>query len=250
MRVTPAVMVAAMVVFGTGLAEAQTDGPRVLLSVNLGLQPGSETIADAGVFTLYDEAGSLAVSGDASTGALFDIGAAYRVAGRVTAGISYQRSSSANDWDVSGLAPHPLFFNQPRSFTATAPELERSESAFHFSVGYLLQATDRLDLHIYGGPTVFGLSQQVVSAVTVTEANPQFTAVNVTPTVETHEENAWGAHLGFDAAYTVAANGSSTFGLGAFLRYAAASADLPVVSGTVETDLGGYQFGAGVRFRF
>ena len=57
-------------------------------------------------------------------------------------------------------------------------------------------------------------------------------------------------HLGFDAAYTVVANGSSTFGLGAFLRYAAANADLPVVSGTVETDLGGYQFGAGVRFRF
>ena len=49
---------------------------------------------------------------------------------------------------------------------------------------------------------------------------------------------------------TVAANGSSSFGLGAFLRYAAASTDIPVVSGPVETDLGGYQFGAGIRFRF
>ena len=48
MRVAPAVMVAAMVAFGAGLAEAQTDGPRVLLSVNLGLQPGSEAITDAG----------------------------------------------------------------------------------------------------------------------------------------------------------------------------------------------------------
>ena len=132
MRVAPAVMVVAMVAFGAGLAEAQTDGPRVLLSVNLGLQPGSEAITDAGTFTLYDEAGALNVSGEASTGALFDLGVAFRVTGRVTAGLSYQRSSSANDWDVSGLAPHPLFFNQPRSFTATVAELERSENGVPF----------------------------------------------------------------------------------------------------------------------
>jgi hypothetical protein len=250
MRVAPAVLVVAVVAIGAGPAMAQTDGPRVLLSVNLGLQPGSEPLADAGTFTVYDEAGALAVSGEASTGALLDIGAAYRVAGRVTAGLSYQRSSSANAWELSGLAPHPLFFNQPRPFTATVDDVERSENAFHFSIGYLLQATDRLDLHIYGGPTLFGLSQQVVAGVTVNEGSSPFTTVTVTPTIETREENAWGAHLGFDAAYIVAANGSSSFGLGAFVRYAAASTDIPIVSGAVETDLGGYQFGAGARFRF
>ena len=76
MRVAPAVMVVAMVALGAGPAEAQTDVPRVLLSVNLGLQPGSEALTDAGTFTLYDEAGALAVSGEASTGALFDLGVA------------------------------------------------------------------------------------------------------------------------------------------------------------------------------
>ena len=59
MRVAPAAMVVAMVALGAGPAVAQTAGPRVLLSVNLGLQPGSEALADAGTFTLYDEAGLL-----------------------------------------------------------------------------------------------------------------------------------------------------------------------------------------------
>jgi hypothetical protein len=247
MRFAPAVMAMALATtFGAGLAEAQSDGPRVLLSVNVGIQPGSEQIGDATTFPLYDETGVVTADGEASTGALMDFGAAFRVSGQITAGIAFHRTSSANAWNVNGTAPHPLFFNQPRSFSVVASDLERVETGVHFTIGYLLPITDKLDLHIYGGPTLFNVSQEVVSGVTVTEANPQFTAVNAAPTVSKQEESAWGPNLGFDLSYLI----TRSFGLGGYMRYAAASADIPVMANTVETDLGGFQVGAGVRFRF
>jgi hypothetical protein len=232
---------------GAGMAEAQSDGPRVLLSVNAGLQPGSEQLGDAGTFPLYDETGLLTVDGEASTGALFDFAAHIRVARRVTVGFGMQHGGSEHGWNVNGTAPSPVFFNQPRPFSTVAEGLKRSENAFHFSVGYLLPVNDRFDLLVYGGPTLFQLEQDVVSAVTVNET-PSF---GVTPTVERREEDSWGAHLGFDATYALMQNsGGSSFGLGAFVRWAGGSTDLPIISNTVETDLGGFQIGAGVRFRF
>ena len=153
MRVAPAVMVVAMVAFGAGRPMAQTDDPRVLLSLNLGLQPGIGELTDAGAFTLYDEAGALAVSGDASTGALLDMGVAARVAGRVTPGCPGSARPAPTTPQSAARRPTRSSSTSRGRSRRRRPRSSASESAFHFSVGYLLQATDRLDVHIYGGPT-------------------------------------------------------------------------------------------------
>jgi hypothetical protein len=255
MRVAAAV-VAAMVAFGSGVAFAQTEEPRFMLSLNGAFEPGDEEFTDDGQFTLYDEAGRITVAGRSSTGALLDMGAAARVSGRFTLGLGFQRGASADEATLTGTAPHPLFFNRPRSFSVSVPEIKRIEQAVHFSAGALVQLTEKLDVHIYGGPSQFRFSQQVPIIDTnepqrqITEANAAGTAVNVTPTIVARKRNVWGGHIGADFSYPVAQIGNGTFRLGAFIRYAQASSEFEVVSNTVSTKVGGVQMGGGIRVRF
>jgi hypothetical protein len=239
-----------MLAFGPGAAFAQTEEPRFMLSLNGAFEPGDEEFTDDGQFTLYDETGRITVSGRSSTGALLDMGAAVRVSGRFTLGLTGQRGASADEATVTGQAPHPIFFNRPRSFSVTVPETKRIEQALHFSAGALIQLTEKLDVHVYGGPSQFRFSQQVVGEVVITEAGGTFTAVNATPTIVARKRNVWGGHIGADFSYPVAQIGNGTFRLGAFLRYAQASSEFQVVSNTVSTKVGGVQMGGGVRVRF
>jgi hypothetical protein len=249
MRVAAAVVVA-MLAFGPGLAFAQTDEPRFMLSLNGAFEPGDEEFTDDGPFTLYDEAGRITVTGRSSTGALLDMGVAARVTGRFTLGLSGHRGASADEATVTGQAPHPIFVNRPRSFSVTVPETKRIEQALHFSAGALVQLTEKLDVHIYGGPSQFRFSQQVVGDVVVAETGGAFTSVNVTPTIVARKRNVWGGHIAADFSYPVAQIGNGDFRLGAFMRYAQASSEFLVKSNTVSTKVGGVQMGVGVRVRF
>jgi hypothetical protein len=250
MRVAAAAVVAVVVFCGAETAFAQTDESRFMLSVNAAYEPGDEEFTDTGTFTLYDEAGVLTVSGRSSTGAIFDFGAAVRVTGQFTLGLSYHRGASADEQTASGLAPHPVVFNRPRPFSVTVPEAKRIEQAVHISAGYLVPLGEKFDLHIYGGPTQFRYSQQVIGSVTITEASGAFTAVNATPTVVARKENIWGGHIGADMSYPIATSGVTSFRLGGYIRYAQASSEFLVVSNNVETETGGVQYGAGLRVRF
>lgn len=249
MRVAAAVVVA-MLAFGPGAAFAQTEEPRFMLSLNGAFEPGDEEFTDDGQFTLYEEAGRITVSGRSSTGALLDMGVAARVAGRFTLGVNAHRGASADEATVTGQAPHPIFFNRPRSFSVTVPETKRIEQALHFSAGFLVPLGEKLDVHIYGGPSQFRFSQQVVGDVTISEASSAFTSVNVTPTVVARKRNVWGGHIAADFSYPVAQIGNGSFRLAGFIRYAQASSEFQVVSNTVSTKVGGVQMGGGLRVRF
>ena len=250
MRFLAAIAVVSGVMFGAQGASAQTDETRFMLSLNGAFEPGDEAFTDDGPFTLYDEAGRLTVSGRSSTGAILDMGVAARVAGRFTLGVSGHRGASSGDATVAGQAPHPLFFNRPRRFSVVVPETKRIEQALHFSGGMLIGLGEKLDVHIYGGPTQFRFSQQVVGDVLIREANAANTAVDVTPTIVARKRNVWGGHVAADFSYPLFQIGNGVFRLGAFVRYAQASSEFQVVTNTVTTKIGAMQYGGGVRVRF
>jgi len=239
-----------MVAIGPSTAWAQTDESRFMLSLNGAFEPGDEDFTDDGSFTLYDEAGRITVSGRSSTGAILDAGVGARIVGRFTLGVSGHRGASADEATVSGQAPHPIFFNRPRSFSVTVAETKRIEQALHFSAGVLIPLGEKLDVHVYGGPSQFRFSQQVVGEVVIQEANAAATAVNVTPTIVARKKNVWGGHIAADFSYPLFQIGNGSFRLGAFVRYAQASSEFQVVSSTVSTKVGAIQYGGGIRVRF
>jgi hypothetical protein len=246
MRVAAAVVVA-VAVLGPNAAFAQAEEPRFLISASAGFQPGDQAVADDGTFPLYDETGRLSVASDVAIGAFWDLSVAVRVTRGFTVGVGAHRGSGTDPIEVSGLAPHPVFFNRPRPFAATVDEAERIEKAFHLSAGYLVPLGTKFDVHVFAGPSKFRFEQDVVDSVTVSDTGGTFSA---TPNVVTRKKSTWGGHFGADVSYPIYQSLATSVRLGAFLRYAKASSEMPVVSNTIDTDVGGVQYGGGIRFRF
>jgi hypothetical protein len=113
----------------------------------------------------------------------------------------------------------------------------------------MLPLNDRISVHVLLGPSFFTVSQDVVEDVTLVEAAP-FTTVNATANVVERKESPVGFNIGADVAYNAYTRDRLKVGAGMFLRFAGASADLQVFDNTVESELGGFQIGFGVRTRF
>lgn len=253
MRFVTALAVAG-VLAGATSAAAQSDESRFFLSVSGAFEPGSQTYQDDSTFTLYEETGKIGVGSDSSSGAVLDFGVGARVAGNFLVAASFHRTSSLSEATVTGQAPHPIFFDRPRTFSATVPDMKRTEQGLHLSLGYRIPLGDKLDLQVTAGPSQFRFSQEVVTLpaaprLAVTETSNLAT---VTPNLETvrRKKNAWGGHVGGDLSYAVYQNDTTSFRLGAYVRYAEAASDFQVVNNTVSTKIGGIQFGGGLRVRF
>jgi hypothetical protein len=245
-----AALAVAGVVAGAHSANAQTDDSRFYINLNGAFEPGSQTYTDDGTFRLYDEDGRLTASSEVSSGAVLDFAAGGRVAGNFTFGLGFHRTSSSDAATVTGSAPHPIFFNRPRTFSQTLDALTRTEQALHISVGYLVSVGEKLDLHITAGPSQFRLAQQVPGSVSIAETSGAFTTVQATVAIENRKRNAWGGHVAADLSYPIFESDTTTFRLGAFVRYAEAASEFRVISNPVNTKIGGVQFGGGVRVRF
>lgn len=253
MRCVTALAVAGVLASATGAA-AQADESRFFLSVSGAFEPGTQTFADDGTFRLYEETGRLSVGGESSSGAVLDFGVGARVTGNFLVAASFHRTSSIADATVSGQAPHPIFFDRPRNFSATVSDMKRTEQGLHLSVGYRIPLGEKLDLQVFAGPSQFRFSQEVVT-VPDPPASPVTETANlstVTPNLITakRKKNAWGGHVGGDLSYAVYQSDTTSFRLGAYVRYAEASSEFQVVSNSVSTKIGGIQFGGGLRVRF
>jgi len=224
---------------------------RVYMNVGFGVESGDSTLADSKTLTIYEENGTVGASSTYTSGSLFDVGIGFRVWRNVSVGVAYHQEQNTADYAITGTAPHPIFFNQPRPFTATAAgDQFRQEKAIHMQLGYMVPISSKLDVMVFAGPSWFRLEQPVVSNVTIAEQGTAFTQVVVTSTVESRKKSPVGFNAGVDVSYLAWQNDSVRLGAGAFVRYAAAKADVLLLSTEQSTDIGGLQFGFGGRIRF
>jgi hypothetical protein len=247
-----------LVVFGvlmTAGSEAAAQGiggavdDRVFLSIGFGVEAGSSDMNDTKTYTLYDEPATTTVETSWSSGSFFEGGAAVRAIRNFTVGISYHQETNTTDAAITGTAPHPVFFNRPRNFTAEAGGLYRRENAVHLSFGWVVPVNDKLDVLVSGGPSFFRLKQDVVKDVSIAEG-AGFTTVVAQPVVEEVSRSVTGLNVGADVTYVFWQNDNVRIGGGGFVRYAGATTDVTLMVNNVETTVGGMQFGFGGRIRF
>ncbi len=105
---------------------------------------------------------------------------------------------------------------------------------------YVMPFTDKIDLMILAGPAVGKLSEDLISAVSVTEATggPQISA-----TRSTTSKSYVGGQAGVDIRYML----TKQVGVGGFVRYNGARGH---VSGDLKAEIGGVQMGGGLRLGF
>ena len=219
------------------------------VNINFGIQGQSQEFPVSGSFPLYDEEARFDVLHEVEGGGLFDIGGGMRVWEDLSVGLAYTtRFTDTQDGTVATQVPSPIFVDAFRSATAAAAGLEHSERALHFQAVWRMPVTEEFDVSVFFGPSIFTVRRDVVESITVTEAEGDFSAVNISG-VTTREvsDRAAGVNLGLDGTYML----TPQLGGGLQLRFTRGSIHLPLASGEeAQLDAGGFEFAAGLRVRF
>jgi hypothetical protein len=223
-------------------ASAQAaDSPTIFVSVNVGVQAHTPSFTTSDSFTIYEEGATIASTQGTDGGPLFDVGVGYYIRDNLAVGLGVSRVADTASAAVAAVIPHPVFFDRPLASTTTVEDLDRREVGVHLQLmwfpdaGFLPEGT-RLALVV--GPSFFRVEQDLVTGATVA---PQTQVA--TPTIANESASAVGVNVGIDVSYAV----MPRIGVGAFVRYAGASFDLPSAP---DDKAGGFQAGAGVRIGF
>lgn len=223
---------------------------RGYLNIGFGVESGSSTVNGSRSRTVYDEPAQIASTTNWTSGSLLDVGAGVRVWKNFSAGVAYHQESNTSSAEVSGSVPHPIFFSRPRSFLHTEQGLERKEQATHLVFGWMVPLTSKIDVLVTAGPSFFRLNQDAVSDADTAEKGSPFSEVVVDAEVTRESKSLVGYHVGADVTYTVWQNDSIRVGAGAFFRFTGATASVTILDSSVDTKVGGSQFGFGGRIRF
>jgi hypothetical protein len=230
-------------------ASAQTnqwqDNARV--SINFGEQVSSTTFGTTTTSIVYLETATINTTYTVPKGPLFDGGILFRLRGSFGVGVAVSSYSKQSDAPVTGSIPHPFFFNANRALSGTATGLQRNEIAAHIQAAYVVESR-RVDLAVFGGPTIFRVSQDVVLDAVYAETFPYDTVTFTSATTARAEGTKIGFNVGVDVGYRL----SRTVGVGGLVRYSRATLSFPVTgsASNLSVDAGGLQAGGGVRFYF
>jgi len=231
-------------------AQGGTWADRGYINVGWGVESGSSAMTDSRTGSIYEEAATVTSSATFSSGSLFDVGVGIRIIKNLTFGASYHQEQNDTEGRLTGSIPSPVVFNRPRTLDQAVPGLERKEKAVHLQFGWVVPINEKIDVLVYGGPSFFRLEQFVVSEVSFGEGNNN--TVVADPSIATRKKSQTGYNVGADATYIVWQNDSVRIGAGGFVRFAQASTDVEMFTGSQpqSTDVGGVQFGFGARLRF
>ena len=213
---------------------------RGFLNVNIGGQGKSNDFTTSLSRDLYEEVATVETSQSHGGSAFFDLSGGYRVWNNVAVGMSFARRSADADGTYSASIPDPIAFNQPRIVSGSIPGLQRRETFIGIPVTYVIPVTDKVDVMAFVGPSYGKLAQDMVTNTTIAEGP---SGPTVTISQETVKASAWGYTLGVDVRWLL----SKQVGVGGFMRFQAADGDL---TSTEKMDMGGFQFGGGLRVRF
>jgi hypothetical protein len=131
--------------------------------------------------------------------------------------------------------------------STAASGLRHSEVAINIFALRMIPLSEKTDVAVFGGPSIFMVKQDLVSGVTIPQPEtPPFTPV-VTPQVSEGSGNAVGFNVGVDWTYLL----TPQLGVGGFARFSGGpTADVSAGDQAVDVRVGGFQIGAGVRVRF
>jgi opacity protein-like surface antigen len=259
MRRDPAsTMLVLILALTPALASAQTAAPRLYVSVNGGIQTSDNTVAQSFSVQKNLENAPIKANVDEKRGTLFDAGAVVRLIGYFGMGFALSVMNHDADTTVTASIPHPFFFDRPndpptvprpRPIEGTTPS-QRRETAAHIQAVFLVPGP-HLDVMIYGGPSLFTVRQTLVTDVTYSESFPFDTATfTAAQTTESTSKTETGFHVGGDVSWKFTKN----VGIGGMVRFARAQATLNTTNSTnnnaITVDIGGLQFGGGIRLAF
>jgi len=257
-RVFVGLMALAIIIGGAVSAAAQTRTPNGYLDLNfVRLAPAESSFQSTATTQLYNEAASWTFRYEVPGTNGIDIAGGAFFTPTIGIGIAVSHGASEAPPVITATLPHPRYYNASATGTLTgATPSKRTETAVHMQVVFRPKMSNpRLQVRLFGGPSYFSASQQLVTNFRYNQiwlGSAQQVAITGYDQSD-KGGSAWGFNVGGDVAYFF----SKTIGVGGMARYAAGSADFPntaqdiVASGQTQSiKLGGVAFGFGLRVRF
>jgi hypothetical protein len=221
--------------------------PRYFVGIGGGAQTASQAFSDSVVFPLYDESGQYHASYATGKSSALDATIGVRLAPHFVLAVALWRSTSLPAATIGASVPHPFTYNTPRAATAEGFVVGRAEDDGHLQVTWLVPVARRVDVAIFGGPSLFYLRQDVISGLSFRETYPYDTVAIAGFQTARRSKMGIGGHAGVDV--TVMA--LRYIGVGVSARYARGSLTLPAAdSGSIDVQVGGAQVSGGLRLRF
>ncbi len=236
-----------LVVLGSAITASAQQASRGFITINGGYQATSTDFTDNIVFTQFAEEGDFDADYGLGAGPLLDVGGGARVWQDLAVGVGVSLFSKGDAAGVTARIPHPFFFDRDRQISGSEADLARDETAVHLQVMWMTSVNEALEVAVFGGPSYFDVKQDLVTEVTFSQTYPFDTAEYAGSSSGRQSESTIGFNVGADVAYYF----SSNVGVGWLARFSRATLDLPSEDGgTISVDAGGFQTGAGLRFRF
>jgi hypothetical protein len=179
-------------------------------------------------------------------GIRYEVGGGLRLWRNLLAAGSFSFFKDTNPAAISARIPHPFRFNDPRSLEAEASSLSQDERVVHVSAAWMTPVTRRLELGVFGGPSIFLVKRSLVEDVIYSDVFPFDTVTFTRAAVRDVSSTQIGIHAGADVTYLF----TRRFGVGGTARFTTATVDLATPSGgSLSLKVGGFQAGAGIRLR-
>jgi hypothetical protein len=233
-------------------APLRVSGPasahRIFVALNGGYQASSVTFDDTRAESLHAETASWTADYNVEPGQSVDAAAGVRLWRNLAVTVGMSRFTESRAAAVSGEIPHPFFFNQPRSVSGETQALKHAERAVHIDAGWIISATDRLQLTLFGGPSFFSVERDLLENIEYADSYPYDDAAYSGAIIRSVSQSRIGLNAGADVSYFV----TETIGFGAGVRFSRAQAELPspATGNAVPVELGGAHASVGLRLRF
>lgn len=235
-----ALVVCGLVLLSARDASAQriSWGDRLFINVNVGAQPRSVDDATHFGFDLFNETGSVDVARTVKAESFIDVTVGSMPLRNWGLAVSFIQLKAKSDGTLTASLPDPAFYDSPQAFAGTVSALEHQETWVAALVVYQLPRIYKVDLRVLAGPAIARVRHEVVTDVAVDSGSGQVSA-----SLAILSRDLLGTQAGVDARYLF----SKQLGVGAYVRFNAAKGNL---SPTLKADLGGVQYGGGLRVRF
>lgn len=162
-------------------------------------------------------------------------------------GGSLERSTASTPAALTAAVPHPFFFAMPRNIDADISGLKREELAVHAELRAVWPLHPRVQIAVVGGPSLFRVSQRIVSDFTYTQSYPYDEAQFATSNTVTATKTRIGYNIGGDVAFFF----TRQVGIGAKVTMSRTTLDLPIDDDReLAVEAGGLITGIGLRLRF
>ncbi len=194
----------------------------------------------------FAETATVGIVFPATGAAGFDVEGGYRLWRNMAVGLGLTAVSRSTTATVSGSLPNPIYLNRPVAISGSV-DSSNSQLGIHLQAAWVIPMSPRMNLMLFGGPSIFSVKQTIVEpeGVTLSSGYP-FDSGTVTAATTEASKTAFGFGAGADVGYFF----SKSMGVGGMVRYTWAPVSFPV-SGqpSVEMHAGGFQVGAGLRVR-